>query len=63
MSSKKGKDDAPPTIEDVEKVQEDIDAAFEETVGRAVKKIEEKEVVEQPTMDVRGINPFYSLLI
>ncbi|KAG8859628.1 Chitin synthase, class 2 [Serendipita sp. 411] len=51
LSSKKGKDDAPATVDDVEKVQEDIDAAFQETVDRAVKKLEIKETIEEPTMD------------
>lgn len=48
---KKGKGDAPDTVEDVEKVQEDLDSAFQETVQRAMKKLEVKEEVEQPTMD------------
>ncbi|KAG8830026.1 Chitin synthase, class 2 [Serendipita sp. 399] len=51
LSSNKGKDDAPATVEDVEKPQEDIDIAFQETVDRAVKKPEAKEVDERPTMD------------
>jgi len=51
LSSKKGKDDSPAVVEDVEKVQEDIDAAFQETVDRAVKKLEIKEEIEAPTMD------------
>ncbi|CCA69341.1 related to chitin synthase [Serendipita indica DSM 11827] len=51
VSSKKGKGDAPDTVEDVEKVQEDLDSAFQETVQRAMKKLEVKEEVEQPTMD------------
>jgi len=53
LSSKKGKDDAPAVVDDVEKIQEDIDASFHDTVDRAVKKLEVKEEVEQPTMDVR----------
>lgn len=52
LSSKKGKDDAPAVVEDTEKIQEDIDSAFKETVERAVKKLEVKEEVEKPTMDV-----------
>ncbi|QRV76364.1 chitin synthase [Ceratobasidium sp. AG-Ba] len=45
------KDGAAAVVEDTEKIQEDIDAAFEETVKRAVTKIDVKEVVEKPTMD------------
>jgi chitin synthase len=52
LSSKKGKDDVAATVEDVERVQEDLDATFQGAVARAVKKVEEKEVVEPPTMDV-----------
>lgn len=51
VSSKKGKEDAAPVIEDTMKVQEDVDAAFKETVTRAVTKVENKEVAEKPTMD------------
>jgi chitin synthase len=32
-------------------VQEDVDAAFKETVTRAITKIDVKETVEKPTMD------------
>jgi chitin synthase len=52
LSSKKGNDDSPAVVEDVEKVQEDIDAAFQETVDRAVKKLQIKEEPDVPTMDV-----------
>lgn len=56
ISSKKGKEeDAPAVVEDTEKIQEDIDSAFKETVERAVKKLDVVEVVEQPTMDVSMI--------
>ncbi|KZT33743.1 putativechitin synthase [Sistotremastrum suecicum HHB10207 ss-3] len=51
VSSKKGKDEAPAVVEDMTKVQEDIDIAFQETVKRAVTKIEVKEVVEKPSLD------------
>lgn len=51
VSSKKSKEDAAPVIEDTMKVQEDVDAAFKETVTRAVTKVENKEVAEKPTMD------------
>ncbi|CAE6360610.1 unnamed protein product [Rhizoctonia solani] len=45
------KEGATAVVEDTEKIQEDIDAAFEETVKRAVTKIDTKEVIEKPTMD------------
>ena len=38
-------------VDDTTKVQEDVDAAFKETVTRALTKIEVKEVPEKPTMD------------
>lgn len=38
-------------MEDTIKPQEDVDAAFKETVTRAITKVEVKEVVEKPTMD------------
>jgi len=38
-------------VDDTTKVQEDVDAAFKETVRRALTKVEVKEVVEKPTMD------------
>jgi chitin synthase len=52
MVSKKGKDDAPAVVEETEKPQEDIDTAFQETVDRAMKKIQVNDAPEQPTMDV-----------
>ncbi|KAI0034078.1 glycosyltransferase family 2 protein [Vararia minispora EC-137] len=51
VSSSKAKDADTAIIEDTAKVQEDVDAAFKETVTRAVTKIEVKEVVEKPTLD------------
>ncbi|THV08600.1 glycosyltransferase family 2 protein [Dendrothele bispora CBS 962.96] len=51
VSSSKGKGDSAPVVEDTTKPQEDVDAAFKETVTRAVTKIEVKEVVEKPTLD------------
>lgn len=51
VSSSKSKDADAPTVEDTTKVQEDVDAAFKETVTRAVTKIETKDVPEKPTMD------------
>ncbi|TDL29527.1 chitin synthase [Rickenella mellea] len=50
VSSKKGKGDG-PVVEDTAKNQDDVDAAFKETVTRAVTKLVVKEVVEKPTMD------------
>lgn len=51
MSSSKSKDADAAVVEDTHRIQEDVDAAFKETVTRAVTKIEVKEVVEKPTMD------------
>ncbi|KAJ3811230.1 class III chitin synthase [Lentinula lateritia] len=51
VSSSKTKDADSPVVEDTTKVQEDVDAAFKETVTRAITKIEVKEVIEKPTMD------------
>jgi len=52
VSSSKSKDaDAAPVVEDTHRIQEDVDAAFKETVTRAVTKIEVKEEIEKPTMD------------
>jgi chitin synthase len=50
VSSSKGKD-AAPVVEDTTKMQEDVDAAFKDTVTRALTKVETKEVVEKPTPD------------
>jgi len=38
-------------VEDTTKPQEDVDAAFKETVTRALTKVKVKEVVEKPTLD------------
>jgi len=51
VSSKKGKDEEAAVVEDMHKVQEDIDTAFKETVNRAVAKLDKKEEVEKPNMD------------
>ena len=51
VSSSKGKDTEAAVVEDTERVQEDLDAVFKETVTRAVTKVEVTEVVEKPTMD------------
>jgi len=50
VASKKSKD-ADAVVEDTARGQEDIDAAFKETVTRAVTKLVVKEVVEKPTLD------------
>ncbi|KAG8893649.1 Chitin synthase, class 2 [Tulasnella sp. 417] len=52
VSSKKaGGKEGEAVVEDVEKSQEDIDAAFKETVTRAVAPVVKKEVVEKPNAD------------
>lgn len=51
VSSSKAKDADAPVVEDTHRVQEDVDAAFKETVTRAITKVEVKEEVEKPTMD------------
>jgi len=38
-------------VEDTTKIQADVDAAFEETVKRAITKVKTKEVPEKPTTD------------
>jgi len=50
VSSSKSKD-AEAVVEDTTQVQADVDAAFKETVTRAITKVETKEVPEKPTMD------------
>ncbi len=56
VSSKKGKDQDAAVVDDMHKAQEDIDSAFKETVNRAVAKVEVKEEIEKPNIDV-GIFP------
>lgn len=51
VSSSKTKDADAPVVEDTHRIQEDVDAAFKETVTRAVTRIDVKEVIEKPTMD------------
>lgn len=51
VSSSKTKDADAPVVEDTTKIQEDVDAAFKETVTRAITKIETQEAIEKPTMD------------
>ncbi|KAJ6484988.1 glycosyltransferase family 2 protein [Mycena vitilis] len=49
VSSKKNEAEA--VVEDTANNQEDVDAAFKETVTRAITKVDVKEVPEKPTMD------------
>jgi len=56
VSSKKGKDEEAAVVDDMHKTQEDIDSAFKETVNRAVARMNKKEEVDKPNMDV-GILP------
>jgi hypothetical protein len=39
-------------VDDIEEPQEDIDLTFKGTVTRAVSKIDAKEVIEKPSLDV-----------
>jgi chitin synthase len=45
------KSSAAAVVEDTTKPQEDVDAAFKDTVTRALTKTENKEVREKPTLD------------
>ncbi|KAJ3510618.1 hypothetical protein NLJ89_g4567 [Agrocybe chaxingu] len=51
VSSSKGKDAEAAVVEDKTAVQADVDAAFKETVSRALTRIDKKEVPEKPNMD------------
>jgi chitin synthase len=51
VSSSKSKDAEAAVVEDKTQAQADVDAAFKETVTRAITKIETKEVPEKPTLD------------
>lgn len=51
VSSKKPTAEGPAVVEDMERVQEDIDAAFKETVTRAVAPLVVKEEKEKPNQD------------
>lgn len=51
MSSSKNKDTDAAVVEDQTQAQADVDAAFKETVTRAITKINKKEVPEKPTLD------------
>ncbi|RDX53649.1 chitin synthase [Lentinus brumalis] len=51
VSSKKAKDADTAVVEDTTRNKEDLDAAFKDTVTRALTKLDTKEVIEKPTMD------------
>jgi len=51
VSSSKGKNEEAAVVQDTERVQEDLDAVFKETVTRAVTKLDVKEAPEKPSMD------------
>lgn len=51
VSSSKEKGEEAAVVQDTERVQEDLDATFKETVNRAVSKLDVKEVPEKPSMD------------
>lgn len=51
VSSSKAKDTDGAVVEDKTQAQADVDAAFKETVTRAITKINKKEVPEKPTLD------------
>ncbi|KAF8913861.1 glycosyltransferase family 2 protein [Gymnopilus junonius] len=51
VSSSKSKDTDAAVVEDKTQAQADVDAAFKETVTRAITKVETKEVPEKPTLD------------
>jgi hypothetical protein len=51
VSSSKGKNEDTAVVQDTERMQEDLDAVFKETVNRAVTKLEVKDAPEKPSMD------------
>jgi len=51
VSSSKGKGEEAAVVQDTERVQEDLDDTFRETVNRAVSKLDVKEVPEKPSLD------------
>jgi chitin synthase len=51
ISSKKSLGADAPIVEDTTNVQEDIDAAFEATVSRALTKLNTKDGTDKPTLD------------
>lgn len=52
VSSKKTKEDQQMVVEDVTRVQHDVDELFKETVQRALTPLKSVEVHEKPTPDV-----------
>lgn len=52
VSTKKGDANTPAVAEDTKMMQEDIDAAFKETVDRATSKLKTDSSAEKPTLDV-----------
>jgi chitin synthase len=51
VSSSKGKNEEAAVVQDTERMQEDLDAVFKETVNRAVTKLDVKDSPEKPSMD------------
>ena len=51
ISSSKSKDADAPVVVDTTKAQEDVDAAFKETVTRAITKVHVNDAIEKPTLD------------
>jgi len=51
VSTKKGDAHSPAVAEDTKMMQEDIDAAFKETVDRATSQLKSDSTVEKPTLD------------
>ncbi|KAH9965904.1 chitin synthase [Russula dissimulans] len=51
VSSSKGKNEEAAVVQDTERMQEDLDVVFKETVTRAVTKLEVKDVPEKPSLD------------
>jgi chitin synthase len=51
VSSSKGKNEEAAVVQDTERMQEDLDDVFKETVNRAVTKLVVKDVPEKPSLD------------
>jgi len=51
VSSSKGKNEEAAVVQDTERVQEDLDAVFKETVTRAVTRLDVNEAPEKPSLD------------
>jgi chitin synthase len=62
VSTKKGKTGA-DVVEDVIKTDDERENAFKEIVKRAVTKLEVKQTVEKPTMDVSTVLNMQVLLV